>query len=48
MSFYLAHLCDRESNGGCSQICNKKGDNVECSCNEGFKLSSDGVSCDKS
>ena len=43
--FYLAHPCDKGNNGGCGQICNNNEDKYFCSCNEGFKLSPNGVSC---
>ena len=28
-------------------MCNKDGDNVKCSCNNGYKLADDGVSCEE-
>ena len=34
----LVHPCDRADKGGCSQICNKKGDDAFCACNNGFVL----------
>lgn len=39
------HLCDNGLNGGCSQVCNKDGIKAICSCNSGFKLDADGVTC---
>ena len=41
------HPCDKPSNGGCEHVCNKKGDSVVCSCNEGYKLDGNGASCTK-
>ena len=42
---YLVHPCDKGSNGGCNQVCNKVGDDFTCSCNEGYTLSVDKESC---
>ena len=36
--FYLVHPCDQGKNGGCDQICKENGKEVECACEEGFKL----------
>lgn len=36
--FLLVHPCDRNDNGGCNQICNKDGDDVQCGCAAGFKF----------
>ena len=42
------HPCDKETKGGCDQICNKDGDDAVCACNEpDYKLAEDGKSCDK-
>ena len=41
------HICDRGQNGGCEQICNKKGNQATCSCKKGFDLSEDGKSCEE-
>ena len=51
---HLGHPCDitiddkdhTNSNGGCAQICNKNGENVVCSCMNGYQLGDDGKSCD--
>ena len=47
-SLISVHPCDKDSKGGCEQLCNKDGVNAKCSCNEGYKLNADGVACDKS
>ena len=39
------HPCDTGSNGGCSQICNKKEENHECSCEDRFVSEKDGKTC---
>ena len=44
---FSVHPCDQPGKGGCEQICNKKGDEGQCGCNEGFKLI-DGKTCEKS
>ena len=44
---YLVHPCDEANNGGCSQICNKRKENRECSCEIGFTLGEDKTSCKK-
>ena len=44
----LVHPCDKKNKGGCEQICNKKGDGVICSCENGYKLFDDKKSCVKS
>ena len=36
--------CD-VNNGGCDQICSIDQNSVMCSCNSGYLLNSDGVSC---
>ena len=46
--FILVHVCDRKNNGGCSQICTKKGRKSACGCEEGFKLLPDKMSCEES
>ena len=33
------------NNGGCEQICNNTDGSFECSCNQGYSLSSDGTNC---
>ncbi len=43
----LVHPCDRQSNGGCSQICNKTKLAYECACEEGFALEKDRKTCVK-
>ena len=45
--FHLVHLCERENNGGCAQICNKVGDKVKCTCRTEFELSEDGMTCEE-
>ena len=44
------HPCDKESNGGCQDICNKEeGDDYHCSCNPpGDYELVDGKTCKKS
>lgn len=44
---YLVHPCDKASNGGCKQICNKKKEKYECACEDGFVLAKDGKACNK-
>lgn len=44
---FSVHPCDQPDKGGCEQICNKKGDEGQCGCNEGYKLV-DGKTCEKS
>ena len=41
------HPCDKKSKGGCSQICNKRKDLHVCSCEAGFVLAKDKMTCDK-
>ena len=43
----LVHPCDEASNGGCNQICNKVKDNHKCSCQAGFVLEEDKMTCKK-
>ncbi len=43
----LVHPCDEENNGGCSQICNKRMEKHECSCEGGFVLEEDKTTCKK-
>ncbi|KAL7632945.1 UNVERIFIED_CONTAM: hypothetical protein RMT77_016772 [Armadillidium vulgare] len=40
--------CDKcqHNNGGCQQICHNYPTKVKCSCKTGFKLSTDGISCE--
>ena len=43
-NFYdLVHPCDEANNGGCNQICNKKKEKHECSCEGGFVLIEDNM-----
>ena len=44
---FLVHPCDEAYNGGCSQVCNKKNEKHECSCEAGFVIGEDGKSCKK-
>ena len=47
-NFYnLVHPCDEANNGGCNQICNKKKEKHECSCEVGFVLTEDNRTCKK-
>ena len=48
-TFTPVHPCDKESKGGCEQVCNKDGVNAKCSCEptEDFTLNKDGQTCDK-
>ena len=49
LNFYTSvHPCDRASNGGCSQVCEKDGDNAKCGCDDGYELLDDKVTCKKS
>lgn len=32
-------------NGGCEHMCNEEGEEVICSCNDGYELNEDGLSC---
>ena len=51
----VVHPCDKPIRGGCSQICIRKPLNEEeedgkpytCSCNAGYELEEDGVTCIK-
>ena len=43
----LVHACDEAKKGGCSQICNKRKENHECSCESGFVLEEDKMTCKK-
>ena len=43
----LVHPCDKASNGGCSQICNKRKHKFECACEDGFLLDGNGKTCKK-
>ena len=46
--FFSEHPCDKTSNGGCEQTCNKDGESAVCECAApDYKLGSDGKSCDK-
>ena len=44
---YLVHPCDEAKNGGCNQICNKREEKHECSCEAGFELGKDKRTCKK-
>ena len=44
---FLVHPCDEANNGGCNQICNKKNEKHECSCETGFVLAEDKKTCSK-
>ena len=47
--FISVHPCDQGANAGCEQVCNKKGDDPLCGCNDGFKVSEeDQTKCEKS
>ncbi len=45
--YYLVHPCDETRNGGCNQICNKRKEKHECSCEAGFVLGEDKSTCKK-
>ena len=46
-SLLIVHPCDQPDKGGCNQTCTKNGNKAVCSCSSpGFKLNSDGKSCD--
>ena len=49
MNYYsvLVHPCDTASNGGCSQICNKRKNTYECACDDGFIIGGDKRTCNK-
>ena len=42
------HPCDKEEKGGCSQHCEKKGDEAVCGCEEGYALEEDEKTCEES
>ena len=42
------HPCDRGTNGGCDQQCDKDGDTAKCSCMPGYELLSDNKTCKSS
>ena len=44
---FTVHPCDKETKGGCDQVCNKDGEKAKCGCNEGFRLV-DETTCEKS
>lgn len=44
---YLVHPCDEANNGGCGQVCNKRNEKHECSCEAGFVLQDDKKTCKK-
>ena len=47
-SFFPVHPCDKDTKGGCAQVCNKDGAGFFCSCEEGFKVSTqDEKLCEK-
>ena len=42
------HPCDKDDKAGCEQVCNKKGDEALCGCEEGYKVSEDDANkCEK-
>ena len=42
------HPCDQTNKGGCSDLCEKDGDNAKCKCSKnGFQLDSDAKTCCK-
>ncbi len=41
------HPCDKENNGGCNQVCNKREEWHVCSCKAGFVLGKDKRTCKK-
>ncbi len=43
----LVHPCDEANKGGCSQICNKRKEKHECSCEPGFVLAENNATCKK-
>lgn len=45
--YYLVHPCDEANNGGCGQVCNKRKEKHECSCEAGFVLQQDKTTCKK-
>ena len=47
-SHIIVHPCDKESKGGCDQVCNKKNkEEASCACQPiDFSLNKDGKSCD--
>ena len=47
-NLHLVHPCDKEEKGGCSDICERKGDEAVCKCEENFKLTDDGKTCEES
>ena len=47
-TFCLVHPCDKPDNGGCSQKCEKDGDNAKCGCDEGYELNKDNKTCKES
>ena len=44
---FLVHPCEEANKGGCSQICNKRKEKHECSCEVGFVLEEDQMTCKK-
>ena len=44
---FLVHPCEKENKGGCSQICNKRKEKHECSCEVGYVLTRDKRTCKK-
>ena len=47
---YLVHPCNypEGENGGCNQKCSTATEEAQCSCNEGFYMTSDGKTCKES
>lgn len=46
--FALVHPCDKDENGGCSQLCIKYGTGHKCACLAGYTLADSGVTCKQS
>lgn len=45
---FSVHPCERADKGGCSQTCEKDGDDAKCGCLDGYALGEDGKECEKS
>ena len=46
--FFTVHPCDKDTKGGCDQICNKDGDDAVCACMKGYETNDGGKTCTKS